>query len=54
LTGLGFGLPGFVPLMTTWVFARNWVRSTRLFPKQGEVGSYGYLALTSILLVSVR
>jgi hypothetical protein len=50
LTRFGFGLPGLVPLMTMCVFARNWIRSTRLFPNQGEMGSYGYLAMVSILL----
>lgn len=50
LTKSGFGLPGLVPLMTMCVFARNWVRSTRQIPQQKELGSYGYLAIASILL----
>ena len=50
---VGFGLPGFVPLMTTWVYSRNWNQASFLIPHAGRERRRFEIAFATSLLLAV-
>lgn len=50
---LGMGLPGFVPLMTTWVYARNWSLASFLIPISEPARRRYQIAFMASLLLAL-